>query len=418
MKHRDDNRGFDGVLREGLSAGAPHSENCPGPDFLAAYFERSLAPGEIQHFDAHLSTCPRCRAQLAAMVRAEPAQGKDSAESFSLFARRPWFAPAVAALAIVLIAVGIREYQRIKTEPQIVAQTQPAALPAALPPVSTEQKNAELSTEQTKVQRIAPPAAAKQRAVVPHNAGGTSTAGRSFDSFARLTPAAPAPKPAPPAGIQIESQAASSELPATPSSATETVVSGQAGGVAGGAVGNAPATTDTMSGRKVERMNKTAPSNAAGPAARSGASAVGALAKPAARAEIEVPPSSEAVEVESEPLVIPTPDYSKSWRIAGGGIEFSGDSGKTWKIQMIVPAGSLIAGSAPSPNTCWLVGRSGQILRTTDGETWKPVAAPTTQDLTSVTASSGKKATITAADGTVANTRDGGKTWIAKGSKP
>jgi photosystem II stability/assembly factor-like uncharacterized protein len=58
-----------------------------------------------------------------------------------------------------------------------------------------------------------------------------------------------------------------------------------------------------------------------------------------------------------------------------------------------------------------MVGRSGTIIRTTDGEHWELIGAPTTENLTAVSASSAHDVAITTASGQSFTTSDGGVTW-------
>ncbi len=74
----------------------------------------------------------------------------------------------------------------------------------------------------------------------------------------------------------------------------------------------------------------------------------------------------------------------------------------------------LIAGAAPSATVCWIVGRSGTIIRTTDGEHWALIPAPTSDNLVAVTAGSATDAVVTAADGKSFATSDGGASWHAR----
>jgi photosystem II stability/assembly factor-like uncharacterized protein len=61
---------------------------------------------------------------------------------------------------------------------------------------------------------------------------------------------------------------------------------------------------------------------------------------------------------------------------------------------------------------CWIVGRSGLVLLSTDGETWRRLDFPdATVDLVSVTARDGAAATVTAANGRIYRTTDAGRTW-------
>src|SRR5205814_899081 len=46
----------------------------------------------------------------------------------------------------------------------------------------------------------------------------------------------------------------------------------------------------------------------------------------------------------------------------------------------------LTAGTSPASNVCWIVGRLGVVLLTTDGRTWRGIAFPAITDLSSVTA--------------------------------
>jgi photosystem II stability/assembly factor-like uncharacterized protein len=115
------------------------------------------------------------------------------------------------------------------------------------------------------------------------------------------------------------------------------------------------------------------------------------------------------------PVLISTPDRAIMWRILpAGGIELSHDGGSTWQPQPDAIAGNWTAGSAPTPEVCWIVGRSGAIIRTSDAQTWKSVVAPTMQDLIAVTAQSAKSATVAAADGTRYKTINGGRSWKAE----
>jgi photosystem II stability/assembly factor-like uncharacterized protein len=71
----------------------------------------------------------------------------------------------------------------------------------------------------------------------------------------------------------------------------------------------------------------------------------------------------------------------------------------------------LLAGSAPTNTVCWVVGRHGTILLTTDGTQWRQIKSPITADLVKVLAMSAVVADIVAADGSRISTFDGGKYW-------
>jgi photosystem II stability/assembly factor-like uncharacterized protein len=114
----------------------------------------------------------------------------------------------------------------------------------------------------------------------------------------------------------------------------------------------------------------------------------------------------------SAPLEVLSPDRNIRWRIVrGDSVEHSTDGGTTWQRQPTGAAGTLTAGVAPAPATCWLVGRSGIVLLSTDGRTWQRVVFPDTIDLVAIRASDGANATVTAAGGRTFTTADAGKTW-------
>ena len=78
-------------------------------------------------------------------------------------------------------------------------------------------------------------------------------------------------------------------------------------------------------------------------------------------------------------------------------------------------AAELTAGAAPSATVCWLVGRGGVVLLSTDGRTWRRVAFPEMTDLSAVFTvdAGGNVASVTTVDGRTFVTTDGGATWVS-----
>jgi hypothetical protein len=109
---------------------------------------------------------------------------------------------------------------------------------------------------------------------------------------------------------------------------------------------------------------------------------------------------------------VTSPDPAVRWRFGAAGlVQRSADGGKTWAPQISGVTLDLSAASAPSATVCWIVGRSGVVLLTVDGSTWRRLPFPLTGDLRAVSATDGKTASVTTADGRVLTTTDGGASW-------
>jgi hypothetical protein len=132
------------------------------------------------------------------------------------------------------------------------------------------------------------------------------------------------------------------------------------------------------------------------------------------KAALTAPTNAALTEARSNTKIISSPDSQSQWRIAEGGfVEHTENGGSTWTGVEPAPDAELTAGSAPAARTCWFVGRNGMILVTTDAVHWKIVTPPAQTDFTDVTATTGREATVTAADGRKFSTRNVGKTWQA-----
>lgn len=128
--------------------------------------------------------------------------------------------------------------------------------------------------------------------------------------------------------------------------------------------------------------------------------------------------SSDALPIGGVVIVAPGDAYA--WRVwPGGRIEFSFNSGHTWVRQNSGVTTDLLAGSSPSEKVCWVVGKSGTVLLTTDrGKHWKPLASPIKEDVAGVFAQDAKRASIwTASHEQSLQTNDGGVTWTPNSDK-
>jgi Putative zinc-finger len=86
--------------------------------------------------------------------------------------------------------------------------------------------------------------------------------------------------------------------------------------------------------------------------------------------------------------------------------------GPMWPAPPSDVAAQITAGSSPSGAVCWIVGRGGTVLRSTDQRTWQRLNFLVTVDLTSVKATDAQSATVVTADGRTFSTVDGGVTWV------
>jgi photosystem II stability/assembly factor-like uncharacterized protein len=125
-------------------------------------------------------------------------------------------------------------------------------------------------------------------------------------------------------------------------------------------------------------------------------------------------------------IEIVSPEPAFRWRVvAPSTIERSTNGGVTWTAQtMPVPVQTLVgdapklvgplaltAGSAAARDVCWIAGRGGIVLLSTDGVAWQRRPFPEPLNLTSIRAVDAKTATVTTEDGRQFSTADGGATW-------
>lgn len=170
--------------------------------------------------------------------------------------------------------------------------------------------------------------------------------------------------------------------------------------------------------RETDRLNQRP--EPAGKAAASaspdqGASALAAAPPPAAleaREAVQARPANAVAEtVAIAGIVIVSPDPSVRWRLVRSAVQRSTNGGSSWDS---VPTGAqaeLTAGVAPSASVCWIVGRSGLVLLSTDGRSLSRVAFPDMTDLSAVRATDARTASVSTSDGRTFSTTDGGATW-------
>ena len=395
-------KAIDGLLSRSLRRGAdPDGHACPEPEILAAYCDRSLPPRESAHWEAHFSTCARCQDQLAALVRSDASElaaggvavqpeGERSSGLAWLWNWR-WLVPAASAAAAVALWVAIEpapleRMQSIATRPDESQPARSAAAPTVLDDLSALRKAADADRAPAE-QDAAPIAQGVAEATRDETAFQAS--GRRAQRTNEVAGTAP---PTVATAPELQPRSAMAQPPA-PREEQERFAARELREVA------AAPPAERTDAQAANRARADRPADARGRAAAADRVAVNAL-----RAELATEPAAGILVASSNPSVL--------WRLgASGRIERSSDAGGTWRVQTTDVGVDLLAGSAASELVCWVVGRAGTVLRTTDGERWEQRPTPTDADLVGVEARDARSASVTAADGRRYLTTDGGRTW-------
>jgi hypothetical protein len=393
MKHRSDR--LDSLLRSLARRSRPAAipENpespCPSAELLAVYFDRSADAGELARLETHLVGCGRCQAVLAAMARAdcrEAAEQLGSAVPRAGPARR-WhgLVPAGIAVSAVLLWVVLRS---VPSPPIPVPVT-----PAETVPVLSD-------------------ASALTAEAVPESSASEQASGRSLPP-ARAARSVQSSAPSPAAHQQTEvSVAASAPAAARRSVSTDDVAAAEKTmeGSASLMAREAPADrVQILSSEQRITVASSAPDFAAiAPPVRVAepSSATPETVATAGHFSLSSPAGPLA------PFLAVSPDSRTRWRVGSRGrIEFSRDGGQSWELQRSEVSVDLLAAHAPSDSICWVVGRDGTVLRTTDARTWQKLNFPARADLVRVLARDDRVAFVFAANGLTFATQDGGYSW-------
>ncbi len=408
------------TLCQGLDASAG---NCPDAEMLANYFDRMLTGEEAARLELHFASCDRCQAQLATLARmgsAGAAAPRPQTAATRWFDWR-WLAPAAAALGAVALWVVIRGPQSppitATGEPVLTAEkrTPPESSPesAAAPPSSAPAAG-EQATAPTGFAVEGASSRATRKVAEPLLADKLAKADSAGGMAAPKTEPSPARLASEPAAAPAEESAAlAREVAAVPKvEAKEAEAQAAPVQKADLARDEAARPAEQFAVRQDREANDSALLKR-----QKAPAAAGALSTEA------TPPDSKFGEGRANTAtiidmthvtqaVVAAPNGSAYWRITPGGlIERSTDSGKTWHRQASPVQAHLLAGSAPAANVCWVVGKAGVVLRTTDGQTWHQLGSPTALDIVAVDAKDADTATVTTADGKRYSTTDAGRTW-------
>jgi hypothetical protein len=345
-------------------------------EVVAAWLDGSLDRAARAEAEAHVADCNRCQAVLATMVRIEPEPARRKAW-FTVPVR--WALPLATAAAALTIWVAVNRNAGVPDAPQVTTAT-----PAS--PKAPEQAMSD----------------------------------RALDSAAPVQPA-----PATPQGLRQDQQAANTR--SAPRAARTR--GDQTRKEAAKATVPLPAVAETVSVDELARERATLQSELPKAAAAAPASAPPPPAPSQAQTQTKtrITTASPPIDTVAAPSELrqaragsiafgvrefASPDLTARWRLgANGTIHRSIDAGKTWVAQTSGVTTELLSASAPTANICWIAGRSGVVLLSTDGATWRRVPFPELVDLRSVTAADARTASVTTADGRIFRTMDGGITW-------
>ena len=460
MPPEDRDQQFERALERHLRGGSAAA--CPDAETLAAYHERTLSLEEMAQWKQHIVGCPRCQETLAlveesnavhageweeiekmelaipmlkgaavhavseeaALPVAGAAEAKAPARAVIPVRRISWgwVVTAGAAAAAELIGVAVRERMMTPAGPSGVVQVsqneeQSANAPAVTVPAAS---STPVGTEQAKQ---LPESNGKMVAGVPSSSDKKAPTFSTPQEMKRV-PQKTVPALNAPAAPQIRKE----EPRRDQSPSTDVAQTGV--NELSSTYADAARAKDLSAGRQMSQQMQT-PAPAAGGASAPNQGAVSgrltAQQSQAAKAKVEQAYAEHVAVTSAETagqslnevlppsgIIVVAPVDAYSWRLgAGGKIEHSTDSSRTWMQQKSGVTVDLTAGVAPTGKICWVVGKAGTVLLTTDGgRHWKQVASPTKEDLAGVDAMDAKRASVWVASHAKSyDTNDGGVTW-------
>jgi hypothetical protein len=434
-----------GARRSGAAASAH-----PDAETWAAYVDGGLPPEEVRRLEDHLGGCRTCRQLVGALmpeVSAAPiAAGRDAeatpahrAAVFP-FPRRQVLLAWMGIAAALLMAVTLWSVSRLGSDARVSEMAGGVATPDGAPSTAASDarrddvRGAAASAPRAEVAAPVdrPDETMLSRSQVARAEQDKATAAmRARDALARqriaATPAAAGATSETSAGATAPSQEKrpATAAPAAASAIDTRQVQPQRNAVAAGAARAQRLPANQAVPPQPQRQQAPvaqppapappAPSIAGGAGARDAGDASEAAAFKDERANVAAFASSAAAPVFAEP------GGRLHWRIVEGRrLESSSDGGVTWTARAIPRGARLRAGAAPAIDTAWAVGERGLVLRLSVPGGWTAVTPPGPVTLVSVSATDARSARVTAADGQVFETADGGATWTpaAPGAGP
>ncbi len=345
------------------------TESCLDAETLAAWTEGALSGAALEAAQLHVADCPRCQDLVGTLARIN----SSAPQTESVRSSRRWLAwavPLTAAAAAVALWIALPD--RNALVPQSPRdQLQMKSVDKVAPQPAVEPQPAE----------PAPSRADSRQASSPRQGAALAPIGGARRKEALRQPA-------------VEAGAEKKEAAGADAARDTFLATGAVGG-------------------RLEADNSAKTAQPATPAAPAPAPAAAAAPLAAQRAAGRAPSPQRADAAATD---IVSPDPSVRWRIVGSAVQHSANGGVNWQAASTGSAAELTAGTAPSTTVCWLVGRDGVVLLTTDGRTWRQVAFPEMTDLSAVFTvdAGGNVASVSTADGRTFVTIDGGLTWTLR----
>jgi len=404
-------RSIESLLRRREGDVPQSTDQCVDAESLAAWMESGLTADARATVEKHAAGCLRCQALLASMARTEP---HEEPRPWWRSVTAKWLVPiaAVATAFVVWTSVGREAVQRLPSQPSSPtasgnvpepAATAPSAAAAVPPPASPDG----FADKQSRQVAQTGDADARPRQEVDRLERRRQTGGSAGNQ--------PKPSPSPLPNVSGVGGGIESPRPQTP-----TVADSAARAAAPSQPSPSPVTAP---GPPLSGVQAPVAAPATASAADGKRTVVGGLPETVSvpRDVAQELAAGRAGAGGTNGIEIRSPDPTYRWRILPpAGIQRSTDGGTTWaSVDPLSrgqrfqngPTNVLTAGSSPSRDVCWIVGRAGSVLLSTDGATWQRRPFPESTDLTSVRATSATNAVVTAADGRQLITSDGGATW-------
>jgi hypothetical protein len=432
------------------------ADNCPDAETLAAYHERSLLPAEMNSWKEHIVGCAHCQMVLAELEATDniPLHHAETAEALAMNEQKPaavihpwpaadaapshktrmvrstrrrwrWLVPAGAIAAGLLVWISLHENQQPRfpslEEAKVAKKQQPPT-----PPSSTVSR-----APTARLTQPNPPAAADEIAASNGAIGSESLKQRErAQSSTKLAPPMPSADKEKGArkdelrdsSVPLNGRANETDLDtkiAAGRAQKNVEVQAQAPPVSNYQYNaKVPGPAPLSQAQAQAPVRKKSEANAPVPAAPSSSAGVaGGVADVTTSNRIGA--ASETVMVVTDPHLIYASGSNSQWRTGPSGlIEFSANGGSSWSRQRSGVLVELLTGSAPSDKVCWIVGRVGALLLTTDGgANWKLIYSPLKEDLGGVQATDALHAAIWNVRNTKSfETSDGGRTWKLVGN--